>query len=58
MIVEPAILSEKLICTEEYQPIKHLLQSWKDQDLGVYHNYYSIIIIIIIIIIIEVNDSS
>ena len=34
MIVEPAILSEELICTEVYQPIKHQLQSWKAQDLG------------------------
>ena len=38
VIVEPAILSEKLICTDVYQPIKHLLQSWNDHDLGVYHN--------------------
>ena len=38
VIVEPAILSEELICTDVYQPIKHLLQSWNDHDLGVYHN--------------------
>ena len=36
MIVEPAVLGEELICTEVYQPIKHQLQSWKQQDLGGY----------------------
>ena len=46
VIVEPAILSEELICTDEYQPIKHQLQSWKEQDLGVYHNYYIFTIVI------------
>jgi hypothetical protein len=41
VIVEPAILSEKLICTDVYQPVKHLLQSWKEQDLGVYHKIFA-----------------
>lgn len=37
MIVEPAVLEEELIHSdEEYQPVKDQLQSWKLHDLGMY----------------------
>lgn len=45
VIVEPAILTEKLICTDVYQPVKHLLQSWKEQDLGVYHKIFASVLL-------------
>ena len=40
VIVEPAILEEELICTEQtFQPVKDKFQSW---DLGMYPSFFTV----------------